>query len=249
MRARSTECAGAVALAVGREAFAPFLARLLGLAFDGMKLGEFELRESTYNFFGLVAHTFGEHFAPAVSDVVACMLATCRSDDGVVLHAKEDAFGRTRDPAQQGAGAFEPDKMTARFARHLRPPSVRPALARLLFFFLFEARVAVAVVGGARTQHPARSTGRETGGARLHGHRSDGRGRSVSAVCGTEFERSRRPGRLPARPSPRRGRPLLERSLSHRRLPAHTHTHTLDCCRARTQDPWSRGCALSPGWR
>jgi len=135
VRARSTECAGAVALAVGREAFAPFLARLLGLAFDGMKLGEFELRESTYNFFGLVAHTFGEHFAPAVSDVVACMLATCRSDDGVVLHAKEDAFGRTRDPAQQGAGAFEPDKMTARFARHLRPPSVRPALARLLFFF------------------------------------------------------------------------------------------------------------------
>jgi hypothetical protein len=114
-------------MAVGRERFAPLLARFVKLAFDGMKLETFDLRDSTYHFFSLIAHTFEKDFVPALPDLVACILTTYRSDDGIVIQTAKSAFDHADGPtdgptdgpsdsdADELASTFQPDKMTARF--------------------------------------------------------------------------------------------------------------------------------------
>jgi hypothetical protein len=55
LRAKATECVGAIANAVGKERFGPLLERFMKLACDAMDFDVFELRESVYHFFGLIA--------------------------------------------------------------------------------------------------------------------------------------------------------------------------------------------------
>jgi hypothetical protein len=137
LRAHATECVGAIALAVGRERFAPLLAQFVKLAFEGMAQETFDLRESTYHFFGFIAHTFGKDFVPALSAVVACIFATCRSDDGITVHTTKRAFDSAQNTTNNDPGddveAFQPEKMTARSIA---------ALQCLPFFFpcFFESR-------------------------------------------------------------------------------------------------------------
>eukprot|EP00029_Vermamoeba_vermiformis_P008700 TRINITY_DN4146_c0_g1_i1.p1 TRINITY_DN4146_c0_g1~~TRINITY_DN4146_c0_g1_i1.p1 ORF type:complete len:813 (+),score=278.89 TRINITY_DN4146_c0_g1_i1:130-2568(+) len=84
LRSRATECAGIVALAVGKENFRPLLPYFMDLAVRGLALpnGE-EMREYTYSFFANVAEAYKEEFKDFLPVVVPLLLAGIESTDGV----------------------------------------------------------------------------------------------------------------------------------------------------------------------
>lgn len=93
LRAQATECVGCIALAVGKEAFQPFLNDFMKLVIEGTTLDYFQLREAAHNFFANIALLLGPDFAAVLPLVMPLLLATCRSNDGVVIQGNDGAFG------------------------------------------------------------------------------------------------------------------------------------------------------------
>lgn len=93
MRARAMECCGSIALAIGKDKFNVYFQDVLRAAVAGMELDFFELREATYHFFGGLAEAYENDFTPLLPTVMSFLLATCHSDDGVVIYSKKGALG------------------------------------------------------------------------------------------------------------------------------------------------------------
>eukprot|EP01027_Heterolobosea_sp_BB2_P019008 GEZU01026710.1.p1 GENE.GEZU01026710.1~~GEZU01026710.1.p1 ORF type:complete len:1040 (+),score=368.13 GEZU01026710.1:323-3442(+) len=90
LRARATECVGLVALAVGREAFQPYLEPFINLALDGIKLDYSEIREFTYGFFANIAMLLESDFNQVVPTIIEQVFASLMSEDGVVANYKDE---------------------------------------------------------------------------------------------------------------------------------------------------------------
>lgn len=87
LRSRALECAGLVALAVGKETFGPHVNFFMQKALEGYQLGSEhggDLREYTMTFFGNMAETLGEDFAPFLETSMQCVQQSIMSTDGIV---------------------------------------------------------------------------------------------------------------------------------------------------------------------
>lgn len=92
LRAAATECVGHVAVAVGKELFAPYLPVFMPLAEAGTALDHPELLRDTLMFFANMAQTLGEEFAPHVSELMMLMSTIIESSDGVhvIIPGRDD---------------------------------------------------------------------------------------------------------------------------------------------------------------
>lgn len=109
LRSAATECVGALAAAVGKQKFDPFLQDTLKLVIEGMQLDHFQLREATHEFFRSLCVMLGPDFAPLLSTVVPLLLASCESDDGFDLEKANDAFGGQMYPSDPDEDDEEAD--------------------------------------------------------------------------------------------------------------------------------------------
>lgn len=111
LRAMATECAGAIGIAVGKKKFAPYLEDCFRLAMEGMTLNTFELRESGHAFFGSIASMLGADFLTFLPKVLPLCLATCESDDGVVILSSDgENLIEKRDNNFMGSDSDEDDE-------------------------------------------------------------------------------------------------------------------------------------------
>ncbi|KAH6584059.1 hypothetical protein BASA61_007707 [Batrachochytrium salamandrivorans] len=81
LRAVATDAVAAVAEAVGKEAFSPYMSTMMELAINGINIDNSQLRECSYLFFGTLARLFGEDFSPYLPLVVPQILHTCNQQD------------------------------------------------------------------------------------------------------------------------------------------------------------------------
>lgn len=94
LRAKATECVGGIATAVGKARFGPYLPDFFRLAVEGTALECYQLREAAYSFFSSIALMLDTEFAQFMPTVMPLLIATCASDDGLVVNQEDtDAFG------------------------------------------------------------------------------------------------------------------------------------------------------------
>ncbi|CEM06397.1 unnamed protein product [Vitrella brassicaformis CCMP3155] len=81
LRAKATDCVGAIAQAIGPEAFAPFLPVFYPLVKQGLsEISDHALRENSFRFFACLAFSMREAFAPYLNDVFPSLVETAMSD-------------------------------------------------------------------------------------------------------------------------------------------------------------------------
>ncbi|KAG0244690.1 armadillo-type protein [Mortierella sp. GBAus27b] len=78
LRAVSTDALGAIAEAVGKDVFRPYLTNLMNLAMDGLNLDNTRLRECGYYFFAGIAQVFEDEFSPFLAAVVPQLIHSCQ---------------------------------------------------------------------------------------------------------------------------------------------------------------------------
>ncbi|KAG0362610.1 hypothetical protein BGZ54_008572 [Gamsiella multidivaricata] len=81
LRAVSTDALGAIAAAVGKDAFRPHLNDLMNLAMEGLLLDNTRLRECGYYFFAGIAQVFEDEFSPYLAGIVPQLIASCQLDE------------------------------------------------------------------------------------------------------------------------------------------------------------------------
>ncbi|KAG0370011.1 hypothetical protein BGZ54_008094 [Gamsiella multidivaricata] len=81
LRAVSTDALGAIAEAVGKEAFRPYLNDLMNLAMEGLNLDNSRLRECGYYFFAGIAQVFEDEFSPYLGAIVPQLIRSCQLDE------------------------------------------------------------------------------------------------------------------------------------------------------------------------
>jgi len=82
LRGRALECLGHVAIAVGKDGFAPYLPLGMASAEQSLHLDAPELHEFTYAFFGTVAKVIGADFAPFLPTLVPHLCEVVVRSDG-----------------------------------------------------------------------------------------------------------------------------------------------------------------------
>jgi len=87
LRGRALECLGHLAVAVGKDAFAPYLPMGMASAEESLQLEEPELHEFTYAFFGTVAKVTGNDFEPNLAALVPHLCAVVSRRNEQVGHA------------------------------------------------------------------------------------------------------------------------------------------------------------------
>ncbi|KAF9362300.1 hypothetical protein BGX34_006440 [Mortierella sp. NVP85] len=90
LRAVSTDALGAIAAAVGKEAFRPCLDGLMNLAMEGLLLDSNRLRECGYYFFGGIAQVFEDEFAPYLAGIMPQLISSCRLDETATQFDSEE---------------------------------------------------------------------------------------------------------------------------------------------------------------
>jgi hypothetical protein len=97
LRSRATECAGRIAVAVGKEVFAPYLPQVLASAAAGLQFQFLDLTQSTYVFYGLLAECVGpgQVMGDMLPGLVEPLFATIGSREELrdVYEEDEDASG------------------------------------------------------------------------------------------------------------------------------------------------------------
>ncbi|KAF9141348.1 hypothetical protein BGX30_004984 [Mortierella sp. GBA39] len=81
LRSVSTDALGAIAVAVGKEAFRPYLNDLMLLAMEGLHLSNNRLRECGFYFFAGIAQVFADEFAPYLEAIVPQLIHSCKLDE------------------------------------------------------------------------------------------------------------------------------------------------------------------------
>ncbi|KAF9426934.1 hypothetical protein BGZ94_005786 [Podila epigama] len=91
VRAVATDALGAIAEAVGKAAFSPYLNDLMNLAMEGLNLDNTRLRECGYYFFAAISRVFEADFAPFLAAIVPQLIASCQLDENSTeVNATED---------------------------------------------------------------------------------------------------------------------------------------------------------------
>ena len=139
LRCHATECVGYVAEAVGKDAFAPYLAPFLQHVMHGMTLDYFELRESSYRFFSKLCIMLQEDFAPLITTVLPLVLATCTSDEGMSVTGRaggldddddEDEYNSELED-EEGGEEEDEEAMTRRLNFSIRTGALDEKVAAL----------------------------------------------------------------------------------------------------------------------
>ncbi|KAI8913545.1 armadillo-type protein [Gorgonomyces haynaldii] len=81
IRGVATDAMGAVAVAVGKEHFAPYLTTVMELAVQGMQQDKTRLNKCAYVLFGLLASQFGTDFSPFLPVIVPELLQSCAAPE------------------------------------------------------------------------------------------------------------------------------------------------------------------------
>ncbi|KAG0067192.1 hypothetical protein BGZ89_006368 [Linnemannia elongata] len=81
LRSVSTDALGAIAVAVGKDAFRPYLNDLMVLAMEGLHLSNSRLRECGFYFFAGIAQVFADEFAPYLEAIVPQLIHSCKLDE------------------------------------------------------------------------------------------------------------------------------------------------------------------------
>ncbi|KAF8976841.1 hypothetical protein BGZ46_007906, partial [Entomortierella lignicola] len=81
LRAVSTDALGAIAAAVGKDAFRPYLNDLMNLAMAGLLLDNNRLRECGYYFFAGISQVFEDEFSPYLAGIMPQLIASCQLDE------------------------------------------------------------------------------------------------------------------------------------------------------------------------
>ena len=84
VRAKATECLGHVAVAVGREAFAPFMQRAMASVAASFDLDVPDVAENAFAFFSCAAEVLGPSIEPVLPGLWSRLKATMGNDEGVV---------------------------------------------------------------------------------------------------------------------------------------------------------------------
>jgi hypothetical protein len=82
LRSVATDCVGAVATAVGKEEFRPYLSEIMGMAVQGMQYDSSHLRQCSYVLFGVLGRLYESEFAPYLNVIVPPILHSCELDEG-----------------------------------------------------------------------------------------------------------------------------------------------------------------------
>ncbi|KAJ3343389.1 hypothetical protein HDU93_008754 [Gonapodya sp. JEL0774] len=80
-RGVATDTMGAIADAVGKDAFAPYLKPCMESAMEGLKMDNHRLRECSYCFFATAAKLYEDEFSPFLAVVVSELLKSCKQTD------------------------------------------------------------------------------------------------------------------------------------------------------------------------
>lgn len=79
LRGVATDAMGAVAYAIGKEAFTPYLVDTMQLAIAGMQMDNERLVRCAYVLYAVLARLFSESFAPFLDAIVPPLLASCHA--------------------------------------------------------------------------------------------------------------------------------------------------------------------------
>ncbi len=82
LRGRALECMGHIAIAVGADAFAPYVEASMASAIQGLGMDSVDLHEYSYTFFANLSKVFGGRMAPYVPDLVNHLLGAVAEKDG-----------------------------------------------------------------------------------------------------------------------------------------------------------------------
>lgn len=110
LRARATECAGAVAVGVGKVAFQQYLQPMITAVMDGFgNVESFEVREASFSFFGYLACVLKGDMNHMVKSIVDLAAATLMSDDGLSISRQKSALGDEDAPDVLGSDDEDED--------------------------------------------------------------------------------------------------------------------------------------------
>ncbi|KAF3937024.1 Importin-4 [Dactylella cylindrospora] len=74
LRSVTLDCMGAIAEAVGQQAFSPYVQDLMRAADESIKLDHTRLKEGAFSFWAILAKVYGNEFAPFLEPVVNALL-------------------------------------------------------------------------------------------------------------------------------------------------------------------------------
>jgi importin-4 len=76
VRAAAQDAIGTFSIAVGKEAFRPYFADIMGHAYDALSLAQPRLNECSFIFFATMAKVFGEEFTPFLPQIMPTLVAS-----------------------------------------------------------------------------------------------------------------------------------------------------------------------------
>lgn len=82
LRGRALECMGHIAIAVGKDAFRPYLEATVQCAMEGCQFDSTDLQEFAFAVFANVAKPMKEEFAPALPQLVPYLISIVEQDEG-----------------------------------------------------------------------------------------------------------------------------------------------------------------------
>jgi hypothetical protein len=81
LRVSATDAMGAVANAVGKDTFRPYLMQIMELAVSGMKMNHSRITQAGYVLFGVLGRVFEEEFSPFLVAIVPPLIASCNQQE------------------------------------------------------------------------------------------------------------------------------------------------------------------------
>lgn len=89
LRSVTLDCMGAIAEAVGREAFKPYVNNLMDAAQTSIKLDHNRLKEGAFSFWAILAKVYGEEFGTFLEPVVSALLESIEQAEAGIIDATE----------------------------------------------------------------------------------------------------------------------------------------------------------------
>ncbi|KAI8325113.1 ARM repeat-containing protein [Martensiomyces pterosporus] len=106
LRGVATDTAGAIAEAVGKDAFRPHLEETMTFALQGMEIESSNMRDCGFCYFGVMSRVFKEEFSQYLSFIAPHLLQTFRMDESAAFGLDDDsnANGDVDDDEEEDAG-------------------------------------------------------------------------------------------------------------------------------------------------
>ncbi|KAL2315583.1 putative importin subunit beta-4 [Schizosaccharomyces pombe] len=85
LRGTVMDTLGAIANAVGKQAFLPYTEQLIQLAYEGIQIDHSRLRECSFCFYAVLARVYKEEFAPFLEHIVPALFKSIDQDESDIL--------------------------------------------------------------------------------------------------------------------------------------------------------------------